>query len=110
VIRDSGSGGVDAGWLGAEQRWTVSHMSTSVHAAVMGLGFAWYPEEIIADELANGSLQRLPLQEGEERFADLYLVYAEADYTGPAARRFGEILRNTCANLKDQQEQSAAHY
>jgi len=110
VIRDSGSGGVDAGWLGAEQRWTVSHMSTSVHAAVMGLGFAWYPEEIIADELAKGSLQRLPLQEGEERFADLYLVYAEADYTGPAARRFGEILRSTCANLKNQQEQNAAHY
>ncbi|HBC18648.1 MAG TPA: LysR family transcriptional regulator, partial [Alcanivorax sp.] len=28
VIRDSGSRRIDSGWLGAEQRWTVSHPST----------------------------------------------------------------------------------
>ncbi len=99
VVRDSGSRRMDAGWLGAEQRWTVSHLSTSIRAAAMGLGFAWYPEEKIRDELRDGTLKRLSMEEGEERFADLYLVYAEADYAGPAARRLGEILKKACAEL-----------
>lgn len=99
VVRDSGSRRMDAGWLGAEQRWTVSHLSTSIRAAAMGLGFAWYPEEKIRDELSSGTLKRLSMAEGEERFADLYLVYAEADYAGPAARRMGEILRQESVEL-----------
>ncbi len=99
VVRDSGSRRMDAGWLGAEQRWTVSHLSTSIRAAAMGLGFAWYPEEKIRDELSSGVLKRLSMEEGEERFADLYLVYAEADYSGPAARRLGDILKKACADL-----------
>ena len=99
VVRDSGSRRMDAGWLGAEQRWTVSHLSTSIRAAAMGLGFAWYPEEKIRDELRNGVLKRLSMEEGEERFADLYLVYAEADYAGPAARRLGVILKRACEEI-----------
>ena len=99
VVRDSGSRRMDAGWLGAEQRWTVSHLSTSIRAAAMGLGFAWYPEEKIRDELSSGTLKRLSMTEGEERFADLYLVYAEADYAGPAARRMGEIIRQKSVAL-----------
>ena len=99
VVRDSGSRRMDAGWLGAEQRWTVSHLSTSIRAAAMGLGFAWYPEEKIRDELSSGTLKRLSMTEGEERFADLYLVYAEADYAGPAARRMGEIIRQESVAL-----------
>lgn len=99
VVRDSGSRRMDAGWLGAEQRWTVSHLSTSIRAAAMGLGFAWYPEEKIRDELRSGTLKRLSMEEGEERFADLYLVYAEADYAGPAARRLGVILKRACEDL-----------
>ena len=99
VVRDSGSRRMDAGWLGAEQRWTVSHLSTSIRAAAMGLGFAWYPEEKIRDELSSGTLKRLSMTEGEERFADLYLVYAEADYAGPAARRMGEIIRQESVEL-----------
>ena len=99
VVRDSGSRRMDAGWLGAEQRWTVSHLSTSIRAAVMGLGFAWYPEDKIRDELDQGRLKPLPLREGQERFADLYLVYAEAEYAGPAARRLGAILAEASAAL-----------
>ncbi|PKM22934.1 MAG: LysR family transcriptional regulator [Gammaproteobacteria bacterium HGW-Gammaproteobacteria-14] len=97
VVRDSGSRKMDAGWLGAEQRWTVSHLSTSIRAAAMGLGFAWYPEEKIRDELERGLLKPLPMVEGQERFAELYLVYAEADYAGPACRRLGEIFRQRVA-------------
>lgn len=99
VVRDSGSRKMDAGWLGAEQRWTVSHLSTSIRAAAMGLGFAWYPEEKIREELERGLLKPLPMAEGQERFAELYLVYAEADYAGPACRRLGEIVRQRVALL-----------
>lgn len=107
VVRDSGSRRMDAGWLGAEQRWTVSHLSTSIRAAAMGLGFAWYPQEKIRDELASGTLKPLQMQEGEERFADLYLVYAEADYAGPAARRLGAILAEASATLSGQSPPAA---
>lgn len=94
VIRDSGTARHrDAGWLGAEQRWTVSYKATSIRAACMDLGFAWYPEEGIRDELAAGRLKPLPLQEGGERYADLYLIFADRDYAGPGARRLAELLR-----------------
>ncbi|MCK9514876.1 MAG: LysR family transcriptional regulator [Ottowia sp.] len=94
VIRDSGAGRTrDAGWLGAEQRWTVTSKATSIRAACMGLGFAWFPESLVQDELASGTLRPLPLREGAERFADLYLVFPDPDYMGPGARRMAELLQ-----------------
>jgi DNA-binding transcriptional LysR family regulator len=92
VVRDSGSRSMDAGWLGAEQRWTMSHLSTSIRAACAGLGFAWYPEEKIREPLQQGVLKPLAMEEGSERFAELYLVLAEGSYTGPAGRRLAEII------------------
>ncbi|MGH8278382.1 MAG: LysR family transcriptional regulator [Gammaproteobacteria bacterium] len=98
VIRDSSSiRRRDAGWLAAEQRWTVSHKATSIRAACLGLGFAWYPEEAIREELASGRLVPLPLQEGGERYADLYLIFGDRDYAGPGARRLAELLRAAVA-------------
>src|SRR6202020_1887056 len=73
VIRDTGSQRRGGTWLGAEQIWTVSHKATSIHAAVMGLGFAWYPEEMVRGELDSGTLKALPLREGTERWGNLYL-------------------------------------
>jgi DNA-binding transcriptional LysR family regulator len=93
VIRDTGSQRRGGTWLGAEQVWTVSAKATSIHAAVMGLGFAWYPEDVVRTELATGSLKALPLREGSERWAELYLVFADRDYAGPGARRLAEMLR-----------------
>jgi len=43
-------------------------------AARMGLGYAWYPEENIREELASGALVPLPLAEGRERYVTLYLI------------------------------------
>ena len=93
VIRDTGSRRRGGTWLGAEQAWTVSAKATSIHAAVMGLGFAWYPEEIIRTELAGGTLKALPLRDGNERSAELYLLFADRDYAGPGARRLAELIR-----------------
>ena len=98
VIRDSGvqrrRGGA---WLGAERRWTVTSKATSIRAATMGLGFAWFPEDSIRDELATGVLKPLPLREGAERWADLYLVFADPDYASRDELRLAQIIREAAA-------------
>lgn len=93
VIRDSGSQRIDAGWLGAEQRWTFSSDATRRQALTRGLGFAWVPEQQVRPELDSGALVPLPLREGAERFAELYLVYADGQYAGRAARYLGDSIR-----------------
>ena len=95
VIRDSGIHRTreTGSWLGAEQRWTVTHKATSIRAAGMGLGFAWFPEETIRAELARGALKPLPLREGAERYVPLYLVFADRDYAGPGTLRLADIIR-----------------
>src|SRR6202012_5221934 len=89
-------------WLN-DRRWTVSNKATSIRAAVMGLGYAWYPEEIVREELQSGALKPLPLKEGAERFGTLYLVLANGDAAGPGARELAALLRrrvqSTCAAL-----------
>ena len=104
IIRDSGSQRRSGSWLGAEQSWTVSQKATSIHAASTGLGFAWYADDTIRGELERGELRQLPMREGKERWAELYLVYADRDYAGPGALRLAELLREQvaqqCRNLK----------
>src|SRR5262245_13454443 len=94
VIRDSSASRARAGgWLN-ETRWTVSHKATSIRAAVMGLGFAWYPADSIREELAAGSLKPLPLREGAERTASLYLMFADREAAGPGTLRLAELIRD----------------
>jgi DNA-binding transcriptional LysR family regulator len=93
VVRDSGtqrSGHALA--MESEQRWTVSHKATSIRAACMGMGFAWFAETSIRSELESGALAPLPLAEGGVRHAHLYLVRADADAAGPGQRRFEALL------------------
>jgi DNA-binding transcriptional LysR family regulator len=93
VIRDSGMQRArSAGWLN-EQRWTVSHKATSLHALTLGYGYAWFPEEAIRGELERGVLVPVPLREGGERQGPLYLVFADRDGVGPGAQRLAEIIR-----------------
>lgn len=93
VVRDTGRQRTRTpGWLN-EQRWTVSHKATSIRAACMGLGYAWYAEDIIRKELDSGELKPLPLREGAERWATLYLIFADRDAAGPGALRIAEIIR-----------------
>ena len=98
VIRDSGARRArSGGWLN-ERRWTVSNKATSIRAACMGLGFAWYAEENIRQELESGALARLPLVEGAERYVTVYLVFADGQAAGPGARRLVEIIRDKVAH------------
>lgn len=98
VVRDSGRlHNRDMGWLGAEQRWTVSHVSTSVDMVQRGMGFAWLPASRVASGLASGVLAELPLTQGVQRYVTLYLSYADRDRAGPAACRLAELLHAECA-------------
>ena len=85
TVRDTGAQRGAGSSVGAEQLWTVSHKATSIHAACMGLGFSWFSEETIRNELELGLLKPLPMREGAERWAELYLVFADPDYAGPGA-------------------------
>jgi DNA-binding transcriptional LysR family regulator len=79
--------------LSSEIRWTVSNMPTSIGAACRGYGFAWFPEEKIRRELAEGMLKPLPLRDGGARTAQMYLVFADRDAAGPGVLRLAEIIR-----------------
>jgi DNA-binding transcriptional LysR family regulator len=108
VIRDTAQHRAreSGGWLGAEQRWTVSHKATQIAAACMGLGFAWFAEETIQRELEAGQLKRLAIEGGGERFGQLYLVFADPENPGKAAGRLAEILREDIARTcREQQKQ-----
>ncbi|GAB5452180.1 MAG: LysR family transcriptional regulator [Halioglobus sp.] len=102
VLRDSARGEkTDSGWLGAEQRWTVSHVATSVDMITRGMGFAWLPRSRVQAGIAAGRLAELPLGASSRRFTELYLVYADRDAAGPAARQLGTLLTRACENYPD---------
>ena len=93
VIRDSGEQRAGRGdWLN-ENRWTVTSKATSIRAAVMGLGYGWYAEDSVREELERGALRPLPLREGAERHATLHLIYADRDAAGPGTRRLAQIVQ-----------------
>jgi len=93
VVRESGTRRATKPRLEAAQRWTVSNMSTSIEASGKGYGYGWYPEYRIRDEIAAGMLKPLPMREGGESFAQLYLVFADRDAAGPGVLRLAAIMR-----------------
>ena len=97
VVRESSARRETKTRLEATQRWTVSHMTTSIGAASRGYGYGWYPEYRIRDEIAAGTLKPLPLLEGGENLAQLYLVFADRDAAGPGTLRLAAIIREMAA-------------
>jgi len=99
VIRDSGlQRKRSAGFLN-EERWTVSNKATSLHAVLLGYGYAWFPEDSIQGELQRGALVPITLREGAERTGSLYLIFADRDAAGPGALRLADIIR---AKVKEE--------
>jgi DNA-binding transcriptional LysR family regulator len=97
VVRESDTRRATKTLIEADQRWTVSNMSTSIMAAAMGMGYAWLPEDKIRGELHAGSLKPLPVREGGVIEGTLYLVHAGLEDAGPGVRRLAEILREDTA-------------
>lgn len=97
VVRDSGiKQKVDSGWLGAEQRWTVSHMRTSIEALTQGLGFAWIPREKIKKELEQGLLKILPMEVDSARDVPLYIAFADRDEASEAIIYLAQLIKEQC--------------
>jgi len=99
--------------LEAEQRWTVGHMATSLQAARMGFGFAWYPEEKIREEIETGQLKVLPLEDGGDLFGEIYLVITDPAGTGPGVKRLAAILKEdvpaACRRNRARKQTTLAH-
>jgi DNA-binding transcriptional LysR family regulator len=94
VVRDSGViHPRDEGWLGARRRYTVSSMEASLATVQAGLAYAWLPEHMLIESLRDGRLRRLPLALGGSRKVALYLVAAQAQLLGPAARMAVDAFR-----------------
>lgn len=103
VVRDSAQFNKDKkvseGWLEANQRWTVSHMQSSIDMIVQGLGFAWLPVSLIEQQLSTQQLLPLPLNENGQRSTQLYLTFKDGDALGPAAKSFIAELKLQCFDL-----------
>ena len=92
---------------GVELRWTVSNKATSIRAVKMGLGFAWIPEDTIREELAAGSLKRLPLRDAGERIVQLYLSFADPESPGKDTTRLAQILEGQVAACAGRPREAA---
>jgi len=93
VVRDSGTRrSLDSGWLGAEQRWTVSYFSTSIEALYSNLGFAFVPYHRVKQDLEEGRLVKLPLVTGADRTLPLHLILANQSNAGPAVMAVAEKI------------------
>lgn len=96
VLRDSGSRrSIDAGWLQADKRWTVSHFATSVKLLKSGLAFAFLPQEWIPEELANGCLRKLSLETPMDRPVPLFVILSAQQAAGPATQALADLLVQT---------------
>ncbi|OFE13680.1 hypothetical protein PHACT_11495 [Pseudohongiella acticola] len=102
VLRDSGTRREqDAGWLGSEQRWTVSHFSTTLKVLRVGLAFAFIPYDWVATDIQQGTLKIVPLSLGAERQLPIYMMMAASDSCGPATSALAELLKQHFAGSGD---------
>ncbi|GAB0111677.1 LysR family transcriptional regulator [Pseudoalteromonas distincta] len=93
VVRDSAThASHNEGWLGADMRWTVSHLQNSIDMVSQNLGYAWLPKTQIAHLLEDQTLIALNLEQGTSRTLNLYLMCSDSDRLGPAAQEFREQL------------------
>ena len=97
VVRETGTERPTKLMIDAAQRWTVSHMSTSIMAAAQGFAWGWFPEEKVRPEIAAGTLKALALEHGGERVGQLYIVYADRENTGPGTLRLAAIIQEMTA-------------
>jgi len=104
-IRDTGANRI-VDVSGVELRWTVSAKATQIRALVMGLGFAWIPEDTIRDELREGKLKRLPLRANTELTGQLYLSHADPEFPGRDAAFLADLIvertRRECVKKGDR--------
>ncbi len=94
VTKDSGQiRPRDLGWLGSDQRWTVTSPEKALAILKEGLGFTWVPASIAKELLQRGDLKILPLEDGKIRKFSLYLVVRQPELAGPATKHLAHIFK-----------------
>lgn len=106
VVSDSGPEQRDAGWLGSEQRWSVSSFETSIEILEQGLGYAWLPAHRIRQSLQEGRLQPLNLYSGGRQQTDLYLLVVESSATQTGTMALTDILRTEASKWQQKYRQA----
>lgn len=95
VVRDSGTKREqNAGWLGSDQRWTVSHFASSIEAVLNNFAFAFLPKHRVKRYLENGQMVELQLKIGRERRIPLSLIQCEPQLAGPGTQALVKILND----------------
>lgn len=96
VIRDSGHHQrKDVGWLSEQQRWTVSSIDSALNAVEHGMGFGWLPTHRLINDLSQGVLKPLPMEQGHTYKTFLFMSYGHPEDLGPATKDLAETIKQT---------------
>ncbi len=93
IVSDSGSKGIDAGWLSDTFRWAVTSLESARKLIANGLGYGWLPKQLVESHLESQQLKALPLKQGQVNSSILYLVFADLNQSGPATQLLANILK-----------------
>ncbi|KWU01145.1 MAG: LysR family transcriptional regulator [Vibrio toranzoniae] len=96
VVRDLGSVGKlaekkDVGWLKSSQRITVDNFDHAFGAVEQGVGYCRLPKHIVESRVSD-KLTVLNVENGSGYHVPLHLTLPKGAKTGPAAKRFYELL------------------
>lgn len=93
VIRDTAQKPQEnAGWLRAEQRWTVDNFFEAIEILQLGLGFCWLPDFLVNDAIAAGDLVQITLTQSSERIAAISLVTPKEETLGPGSKQLRQLI------------------
>ncbi len=93
VIRDTAQKPQEnAGWLRAEQRWTVDNFYEAIDILQLGLGFCWLPDFLVSAAIAAGSLVQLKVNNNSERQATISLIAPQEDTLGPGSKQLRQLI------------------
>ncbi|MBB1270456.1 LysR family transcriptional regulator [Shewanella sp. SR44-3] len=93
VIKDTGfKGNTEAGWLKAEQRWTVANFHEAKEILYQEIGFCWLPKLLVEQDLAAGKLARICLLGSQSRKIMMSLVIPNRDRQGPASKLLEQCI------------------
>lgn len=96
VIRDSAvNRNRDSGWLGADQRWTVSSIDGAITLLQNGLGFAWVTAHDALEHIESGRLKVINMQPKQVKKGTMFLVYGHQGEQGPATQLLADTIKTT---------------
>lgn len=99
VIQDSGENEkMDVGWLSSQERWTVSNIESAYSAVKNGLGYGWLPLYRVTEDINNGLLKPLSLDQGATYKGYLFISFGHQKNIGPATRELADIIKKAVKN------------